>query len=591
MKISKRVALVALTVALGVMLTIAVITSLANGSSTGELLVNGGFEEGFEAKNGCGMVATGWGCFNTGGRGGYGFYDDTWAPVVASGDHAQMIEINTKKDFGDQNRTAGIYQKVPVVKGKTYDLTFKALMRADDLDSGGDPWRYVMLVGFAHDGSVNWNAAEVQEVNVGPIQDRLNPSGYYNVHVKVKAKGDYLTVFIAGRMKWGDWNREVDFNIDDVSLKGVVVSKPKPTPTPTATPKPVQLPEPMPTATPVTKLVCDGPELIKNGGFENGFQGNGVGKYWSLFNNGGAANYGYYDDTWPPVVASGKHAQMLEINTYGFSATNPDRYTGIYQGVWNLTKGATYQLSFDAMIREAVDHSDEDPHRYEVYWGYEAGEIAVPYVSDLDAQFGVPVDGIWLRTAPQGYTRYVTTFKAPSTELVLYLLGLKKWATVEREVDFNFDNVSLRKCRTVTEDGGDNGNGGDNGGDKAACTYVVQRGDTLSAIAARYGTTVKYLAQINGIKNPNLIRVNQVLKVPCNGANSNDPPNDPPKRVKSNDGAAGKTAAIRYVVKRGDTLKKIARRYHITVRKLRRANRIRYPRRVRPGQVILIPTS
>ncbi|NOX60892.1 MAG: LysM peptidoglycan-binding domain-containing protein [Chloroflexi bacterium] len=590
MNISRRTALVALTVALGVMLTIAVISSLANSPTTGELLVNGGFEEGFIAKDGCGMVAQGWGCFNTGGRGGYGFYDDTWGPVVASGAHAQLIEINTKKDFGDPNRTAGIFQKVPVVKGETYDLTFKALMRADDLASGGDPWRYVMLVGFSHDGGTDWSAAEVQEVDVGPIQDRLNPSGYYNVHVKVKAKGDYLTVFIAGRMKWGDWNREVNFNVDDVSLKGVVVSKPA-TPTPTATPKPDITPTVEPTEPPpVTKLVCDGPDLLKNGGFENGFQSNGVAKYWTPYNNGGAANYGYYDDAWPPVVAQGSHAQLLEINTYGYDATHPDRFIGVYQGVTNLTKGATYQISFKAMIREAADHSDEDPYRYEVYWGYKAGADPVADIGELDGRFGVPVNGIWLRTAPGGYSEYVTTFEAPESKLVLYLLGLKKWATVEREVNFDFDDVRLRKCRTVKVVDGGNGDGS---GGKDVCTYVVQRGDTLSAIAARYGTTVKYLAETNGIKNPSLIRVNQVLKVPCAVTLPSTASSDGSSVAVANaqTSNASKAAAATYVVKRGDTLKKIARRNGVTVKQLRQFNRIRNPRLIRPGQVLLIPNK
>lgn len=45
-------------------------------------------------------------------------------------------------------------------------------------------------------------------------------------------------------------------------------------------------------------------------------------------------------------------------------------------------------------------------------------------------------------------------------------------------------------------------------------TYRVQRGDTLGAIAARFGTTVKKLAALNNITNPSLIRVGQVLKLP-----------------------------------------------------------------------------
>ena len=44
-------------------------------------------------------------------------------------------------------------------------------------------------------------------------------------------------------------------------------------------------------------------------------------------------------------------------------------------------------------------------------------------------------------------------------------------------------------------------------------TYTVKRGDTLSAIAARYGTTVSRLVKDNGIKNPNLIYPGQNIKI------------------------------------------------------------------------------
>lgn len=45
-------------------------------------------------------------------------------------------------------------------------------------------------------------------------------------------------------------------------------------------------------------------------------------------------------------------------------------------------------------------------------------------------------------------------------------------------------------------------------------TYKVVKGDTLSAIAKKYGTTVAKLKDLNNIENANLIKVGQVLKVP-----------------------------------------------------------------------------
>ena len=44
-------------------------------------------------------------------------------------------------------------------------------------------------------------------------------------------------------------------------------------------------------------------------------------------------------------------------------------------------------------------------------------------------------------------------------------------------------------------------------------TYTVKKGDTLSSIAERYGTTYQKIAKDNGIKNPNFIKVGQKLKI------------------------------------------------------------------------------
>jgi len=51
-------------------------------------------------------------------------------------------------------------------------------------------------------------------------------------------------------------------------------------------------------------------------------------------------------------------------------------------------------------------------------------------------------------------------------------------------------------------------------GEDGQAVYVVVRGDTLSAIARRHGTTVAALAGLNDIANPNRILVGQVLRLP-----------------------------------------------------------------------------
>ena len=83
-------------------------------------------------------------------------------------------------------------------------------------------------------------------------------------------------------------------------------------------------------------------------------------------------------------------------------------------------------------------------------------------------------------------------------------------------------------------------------------TYTVQPGDTLNLIAARLGVSVAALISANGIANPNLIFVGQVLTIPGGGGpeptpvpTDNAPPPPPPPPP---------TGDTHYTVQPGDTL-------------------------------------
>ena len=98
-------------------------------------------------------------------------------------------------------------------------------------------------------------------------------------------------------------------------------------------------------------------------------------------------------------------------------------------------------------------------------------------------------------------------------------------------------------------------------------TYTVKAGDTLSGIASMYGTTYQHLAEINGIANPNLIHVGQVIKI---------------------DGTASASNPVYYTVKSGDTLSGIASKYGTTYQHLAQINGIANPNLIYPGQKIRI---
>jgi len=98
--------------------------------------------------------------------------------------------------------------------------------------------------------------------------------------------------------------------------------------------------------------------------------------------------------------------------------------------------------------------------------------------------------------------------------------------------------------------------------------YVVKRGDILESIAAKHGTTLKSLMEINNLKSKNRIYVGQKLKV-----------------------LSGSTAPVPsvYVVKRGDILENIAVKHGTTVSALIEINKLKSRNRIYVGQKLKIP--
>lgn len=105
--------------------------------------------------------------------------------------------------------------------------------------------------------------------------------------------------------------------------------------------------------------------------------------------------------------------------------------------------------------------------------------------------------------------------------------------------------------------------------------YTVKSGDTLSAIASRYGMTVNALVTLNGIKNANLIYPGQVLRVADSGQGST-----------VSQKATTTTTTSTYTVRYGDTLSAIASRYGTSISALASLNGIGNPNRIYPGQVL-----
>lgn len=97
--------------------------------------------------------------------------------------------------------------------------------------------------------------------------------------------------------------------------------------------------------------------------------------------------------------------------------------------------------------------------------------------------------------------------------------------------------------------------------------YTVERGDTLGGIAREHDVSAADLMKANNIKNPDLIRIGQVLVIP------------------------GGKADMYHRVARGETLVRIASSYGSSAASVARANSLTNPNLIYPGQQLLIPAS
>ena len=122
------------------------------------------------------------------------------------------------------------------------------------------------------------------------------------------------------------------------------------------------------------------------------------------------------------------------------------------------------------------------------------------------------------------------------------------------------------------------------GNQKPDVLHRIAPGDSLSTIAARYGTTVSKLMALNGMRN-HRIRAGKTLILPGN--------------VMPEPGLAGRSGAespagkghVEYVIRRGDSLWSIARRFNVSQQQLVAWNDISPKGYIQPGQKLRVPRS
>jgi len=139
---------------------------------------------------------------------------------------------------------------------------------------------------------------------------------------------------------------------------------------------------------------------------------------------------------------------------------------------------------------------------------------------------------------------------------------------------------------------------------QAAFGYRVRRGDTLGGIARRFGSSVAELQRANRLPRADRIYIGQRLRIPQRGAGrsapapvqraaleapgATAPPSSGPE-VASSVGQTIKETV--HVVRRGESLHRIARKYGTSVQVLTAANNLRRPDLIHAGQRLVIPAD
>ena len=123
---------------------------------------------------------------------------------------------------------------------------------------------------------------------------------------------------------------------------------------------------------------------------------------------------------------------------------------------------------------------------------------------------------------------------------------------------------------------------------QAGTTIIVGTSDTLDILARRYNVTPAAILQANGYKGPRALSPGQQLIIPHPSATAAAAPASWPRRRASRSLSPARRRAV-HVVNRGDTLLSIARRNHVSVAELARANGLDPRRKLKLGMKLTVP--
>lgn len=183
--------------------------------------------------------------------------------------------------------------------------------------------------------------------------------------------------------------------------------------------------------------------------------------------------------------------------------------------------------------------------------------------SQIDLQQAAKLSGLSLKELLKlnpGYNRWATAPDGP------YLLVLP----IENVAKFKANLAKLPKSKRVSWK-----------------RYTVEKGDSLGKIAHKFHTTTKLLKQVNKL-NSDVIQIGDTLFIPLSMHRlPSDVIDSAKKYVDLEEAQKPGPQKVVHVVKKGDSLWSVAKKYHVTTAAVRYWNGLKYKEPITPGQSLI----
>ena len=273
------------------------------------------------------------------------------------------------------------------------------------------------------------------------------------------------------------------------------------------------------------------------------------GNHLAHFNNTDYKDYPI-DETYGSSASTGSFYAPFDCEVVKkYSATTKEIWITSTNKV-DTPLGKDYVTVFIGHIRTSEYDNIQVGDKYKQYEkivSEEKDSMSTGYHNHISAGLGKMKGTGWVKNN-RGKWVPQTTNGMKKPELIFYVD--KSFTTIVSDKGLNFQDMPTEEVPTGTE----------------YITYKIKKGDTLSEIAKKYGTSVSVLASINNIKDVNKIYVGNTLKIPTNNS-----------------------SYIEYTIKKGDTLSEIAKEHNTTVKVLKELNNIANVNKIYAGDIIKIP--